>query len=144
MKLDRIFGVAACIIVALGLVLAFLVIGPPGHARLVALDQQRGRDLFYIASGIHARFGETGGLPKGLPSDLERRDPVTLRPYEFQRIDAKNYKLCARFSLAAENEALEPSWPGQSWPHGAGRTCYQFNVAASEVAPRLISPANRR
>jgi len=137
-KLDRLFGVAACVVVALGLALAFLVIGPPSHARLVALDQQRVSDLDNVASRMHDRFADgAGGLPNRLPSDLEAKDPVTRLPYEFRKIGAKNYALCARFSLAAENDG-EQSWHGQHWPHGAGRTCYQFNVLASDVAPTVV------
>ncbi len=145
MKLDRLFGVAACIIVALGLVLAFLVIGPPSHARLVALDQQRVRDLGKIASGMHDRFADArSGVPKRLPSDLVAKDPATRRQYEFKKVDARNYVLCARFDLAAENEDVEQTLPGQFWPHGAGRTCYQFSVTASDVAPRVIPAASAR
>jgi hypothetical protein len=138
-KLDRLFGVAACVVVALGLVLAFLVIGPPSHARLVALDQQRITDLDNIATGMHDRFGgTTGGIPKRLPNGLQMRDPATGRPYEFQKIGAKNYMLCARFSLAAESEAIEQQSPfPRNWPHGAGRTCYTFNVSASGVSPTV-------
>ena len=144
MKLDRLFGVAACVFVALGLVLAFLLIGPPSHARLVALDQQRIRDLDRIASELHDRFGDAAGVPKRLPIDLQTKDPVSRRPYEFQKIDAKHYVLCARFSLAAENEESEQSWPGQNWPHGAGRTCYEFNVTVRGVAPRLVPAVRSR
>jgi len=139
-KLDRIFGIVACVVVVVGLVLAFLVIGPPGHARQIALDRQRASDLETIASGMHGRFGETTErLPKLLPSDLLERDPVTGRIYEFQRIDAKRYTLCARFALAAENRDIADSPLPLKWPHGAGRTCYEFNVSASEVAPRVLS-----
>ena len=138
-KLDRLFGVAACVIVALGLVLAFRVIGPPSHARLIALDQQRVSDIESIASRVHDRFGQTtGGLPRRLPSDLQARDPVTRRGYTFQRIDAKSYMLCARFALAAESENVE-QWPSpQNWPHDAGLTCYKFNVSAPGVVPTII------
>jgi hypothetical protein len=141
-KIDRLFGVAACVIVALGLVLAFLLIGPPSHARLVALDQQRTSDLDNMASRIRDRFGTAAaGLPKRLPSDLQTKDPVTRVPYEFRKIDAKNYMLCARFALPAESEIIEQRWrSAQNWPHGAGRTCYEFNVAAPGVSPRVISP----
>ncbi len=140
MKLDRVFGAAACVIVALGLILAFLVIGPPSHARPVALDQQRITDLDNIASGMHDRFGgTTDGLPKRLPKNLEAYDPVTRRPYEFQRVDARHYRLCARFALAAESETIEQQPPSpQSWAHRAGRTCYTFNVSASGVAPSIV------
>lgn len=139
MKLDRILGIAACVVVVVGLVLAFLVIGPPGHARLIAFDSQRVRNLETIASGMHGRFGETtDGLPKLLPSDIAERDPVTGRGYEFQRIDSKHYVLCARFALAAESEDTADSSPPLNWPHGAGRTCYEFNVSASEVSPRAM------
>ncbi len=144
MKLDRIFGVAACVIVALGLVLAFLVIGPPSHARLIALDQQRITDLDNIASGMHNRFGDTtDSLPKVLPGDLAERDPATGRGYEFQRIDARHYALCAHFALAADPERISSSRPF-NWPHGPGRTCYAFNVSVNDVAPRVIPAVRSR
>jgi hypothetical protein len=143
-KLDRLFGVAVCVIVALGLVLAFLVIGPPSHARLVSLDQQRVRDLENIASRMHERFGDTtDSLPKVLPSDLTGRDPVTGRGYEFQIIDARHYALCAHFVLAADPERISSSLP-LNWPHGPGRTCYEFNVSADDVAPRVIPAVRSR
>lgn len=140
MKLDRVFGVAACLIVALGLILAFLVIGPPSHARLVALDQKRATDLYEIASALHDRYGgTTDALPKRLPSDVQGYDPVTRRAYEYQKVDARNYTLCARFALPAENDTISSQWPlPQRWPHRAGPTCYRFNVAASRVAPTVI------
>jgi len=145
-KLERFFGIAACVIVALGLVLAFLAIGPPSHARLVALDQQRVRDLYNIASEMHERFGDaTGGLPQRLPSDLQTRDPVTRRPYEFQRLGVKNYMLCARFALAAENQTIERHWPyAENLPHRAGLRCYKFNVSAARVLPQAIPAPGAR
>lgn len=142
MKIDRLFGVAACVVVALGLVLAFLLIGPPSHARLIALDQRRVSDLYNIASTLRNRFAEANGLPKTLPIDLKERDPVTGLRYEFHRIDAKHYALCAGFALPAESESAEDSWPPLNWPHGAGRTCYDFNVSSAEIAPR-VAPAVR-
>lgn len=139
MKLERVFVVAACVVVALGLVLAFLVIGPPSHARLVALDQQRVRDLDNIVSRMHDRFGEgVGRLPQRLPTNLQARDPVTRRSYEYERLNAKNYTLCAWFALPAEGDGNEGAVGRENWPHGAGRTCYELNVSTAEVAPTAV------
>jgi hypothetical protein len=142
-KIDRFFGGAACVIVATGLVLAFLVIGPPGHARLIALDRQRVSDLDGTASKMHNLFGEANRLPKNLPADLKKRDPVTGLRYEFQRIDARHYALCAPFALPAESESGDNSWR-PNWPHGAGLTCYEFDVSAWPVAPRLVPAVRSR
>lgn len=145
MKLERVFAIAACVVVAIGLVLAFLVIGPPSHARLVALDTQRVTDLQSLASDLHDRFGDTNErLPKVLPGDLSERDPVTRREYEYRRIDARHYALCAVFALASESEHISryPYSPPLNWPHGAGRTCYEFNISTVGVAPHAI-PAVR-
>ena len=48
------------------------------------------------------------------------RDPQTGRPYEYMRVDARHYRLCAVFNRASETGG--PTEP--YWAHGAGRTCY--------------------
>jgi hypothetical protein len=110
MKVDRIFTIAACGVALAGVVLAFVVIGSPSHARLVALDTQRVDDLRSMATKMHERYATTS-LPPRLPNDLGMRDPATNRPYVFRRVDRSNYELCATFSVASE----------QSETHGSSR-----------------------
>lgn len=143
MRRDRLFIIVAAASVALGLVLAFAIIGTPQHARLVALDERRVRDLDSIASDIHDRFAEKSAhVPARLPNDLVRNDPVTHVPYAFKRIDATHYTLCATFAAASEredrNDDLDRYRISKKWSHGSGRACYEFNLVSASPEPRVL------
>ncbi|HXM07132.1 MAG TPA: hypothetical protein VN936_06700 [Candidatus Acidoferrum sp.] len=86
---------------------------------------------------MHDRFGTSTGLPATLPSDLKptdlgtagtrgnfTSDPATGTPYEYRRIDANIYRLCATFALAYRS--MRPA--DRSWKHPSGRTCFEFDV----------------
>ncbi|HKU68330.1 MAG TPA: hypothetical protein VJP85_11195 [Candidatus Baltobacteraceae bacterium] len=140
MNAERIFGFAAAAVVAAALVAAFLFIGTPGSARLAALDERRGEDLQNIAVQLNNRYGYEGAsLPARLPQDLAKNDPATAQPYEFHRLDANVYELCAVFASRSPhddaNEGTEIAPFGSRWHHGAGRTCYRVNDRTREVDP---------
>lgn len=131
MNLNRLFVFGAVVVVFGGLALAFGFLGTPAHQRLVSFDEQRLDDLESIASALHERY-QAGGLPAQLPGDITTADPVTKRRYEFHRIDATHYQLCAVFSttLTPDTEAPDVAWRPRGWPHAADRTCYNFDVTA--------------
>lgn len=142
MRLDRFFGAAACVAVIVGVALAFIVIGTPGHARGVALDGERVQGLETIASAVHDRYRHTG-VPGHLPNDLTLRDPQTQRAYGFQRLDREHYTLCASFSAASERDGIDANTYAYGglrhrWEHRAGRTCYRFDATASTIDPQVV------
>jgi hypothetical protein len=146
MNAERIFGFAAVALVAAGLVLAFLLIGTPGHARLVALDARRVDDLQNIAVELNNRFGYGDtALPVHLPREVVRKDPRTKQPYEYRRLSARDYELCAVFALGSPRDdtaAGDDVTPfGRVWRHGAGRTCYKLNDRTRDVDPQMINGA---
>jgi hypothetical protein len=128
---NRLFTFGAVAMVFAGLALAFGFLGTPAHQRLVSFDEQRLDDLESIASTLHERY-QTGGLPARLPENITTVDPVTKQRYEFRRISATEYQLCAVFStkLNAEPQATNVTWRPRGWPHEAGRSCYSFDVTA--------------
>lgn len=144
MSANRIFGVAAIAAVAGGLILAFLVIGTPGHSRLIALDERRVRDMQSIATELRDRYGDADAtLPAHLPQGLERYDPSTNRPYEFRRVDAENYVLCAVFAARPQRKDASADdfsfvRTSRAWQHGTGRTCYKLNVRRSAIVPQVL------
>ncbi len=143
MSVDKIFGFAAATLVAIGLLLAFLFIGTPGHARVIALDEQRARDLEVIATNLHNEYSDPpAALPAVLPERLQRLDPSTKRPYEFRRLSATNFVLCAVFGAPSQRDdtsaaAYGDPYDGRAWRHGAGRTCYKLSVKGS-IDPKVL------
>jgi hypothetical protein len=142
----RLYAVIACLLVAAGLVAAFVTIGSPGHARMLRMDRLRVADLKNIAKALHQGYEQNRDVPKALPRNLpasyydssedaqwvQRRDfthdPQTHEPYSFDRIDAKKYRLCAVFALASESETDAGKPVLTFWSHGAGRTCYVLDA----------------
>lgn len=125
MTFQRIAAVAACTIVAIGVVLAFGVIGTPSHQRLLALDQRRTTDLYDIAQTI----GNPAPIRLAdihMDNGIDIRDPVTHKPYEYHRKNARRYELCATFALPSDPDANR--YYGRNWKHPAGHSCRWFNV----------------
>ena len=136
MKVERVFFLGVCIFVVAGIVAAFLTIGPPSRARTLALDNRRLDDIRVISSTLKVRYGEaTAKLPESLPDDL----PSAAVAY--RRTDARHYRLCATFAAADELEPSRDDLEPYTWHHGAGRTCYAFEV--SEATPRLHQTVRR-
>jgi hypothetical protein len=144
---NRLFGVAAFGTVLAGVALAFTFLGTPAHQRLVALDDVRVSNLQRTASLLHDRY-PSGGLPARLPEDLALKDPATKQNYEYRRVDAKRYVICAAFATneTSDRGQVYPAgaqWFARDWKHGAGRACYQLDVTASPPAPpRVLSRPN--
>ncbi|HZZ00684.1 MAG TPA: hypothetical protein VFE36_14035 [Candidatus Baltobacteraceae bacterium] len=136
MSRDRIYIAVACVFVLAGLIAGFVAIGPPGHARLLQMDQRRVEDLRQISMALHESYKRDRPLPKTLPQDLTlyargdfTHDPQTHQPYVYERIDAKKYRLCAVYALPSEDEPGVGKPAGGYWSHGAGRKCYTLDAS---------------
>ena len=105
-------------------------------------DQRRQADIATIAQAISLFENRRKELPYDLSKMVESQtdgaaplslsDSETAQPYDYERLDARRYKLCANFTL----ESLQsPSVSGESdgapapdpWRHPAGLACFQFN-----------------
>ena len=131
---NRLFAIAATILVAFGIVTGFVQIGSPFAQRIQSEDARRLYDLSSMAQQLHTRWlargrAESFTLPAGI-RELERTglagasvtDPRTGQPYLYRPVQGSTYVLCADFSL--------PSPPGVSgaWRHPAGRTCFDLDA----------------
>jgi hypothetical protein len=121
----RAIPVVAVLVVIAAVIAAFIALGPPGRARARALDRQRIADLRSTAAGLHNQYRTDAQLLGDRLAD-PKRDPITHAPYEYERIDATHYRLCAGFELKSDPD--DDVDMGQRWKHGAGRTCYRFDV----------------
>ena len=126
MSLQRVAAIATIVAVGGGLAAGFAAIGPPGHARMVALDQRRVDDLIDIGR----RLREGGGpLPASFTTGPGiSRDPATGAPYAYLKESETRYRVCATFATAA---GAGESIPG--WGHPAGPAC--FRLARDDVTP---------
>jgi hypothetical protein len=122
---SRAIAVATILIVAAIVIAAFVTIGSPNRARAEGLDRQRLLDLGDAAAELHEDYGARP-LPATLPQP--RHDPVSGRPYEYRRLGANRYQLCATFELPTPPD--QRTGPGVStfWRHPAGRCCYTLDV----------------
>lgn len=142
MTLNRLFSFGAVVVVIAGLALAFVVLGTPGHQRLVSFDERRASDLERTATALYDRY-HLHGLPAQLPESQAASDPVTGRHYEFRRLNTTHYVLCADFATTGTTTGDEQRWTGFVWPlsnwlHGIGHTCYELDVTESPPMPRRV------
>ena len=143
--MHRRFGGTATAIALLTCVWGVVIVGSPGAARNLKLDDRRVQDLTRIESAIE-RFclgppevrkeGPPQALVKPLPAtlgDLARAavanrpsiaDPSTGAAYEYQITGASSFELCATFSGARDDD------DAPVWNHPAGRHCFKFDVLA--------------
>ena len=138
-QLARAAGALVVVVALLGLWLA----GSPARARRQALDQRRVQVLSQIADAVgdHVRFRRA--LPSTLDELMMRgggrpgltlTDPVTHDRVPYVVLDSLRYQLCADFdapdSVGPYGEAVN-----SFWRHGAGRTCFTFDVPPPHLLP---------
>lgn len=108
------------------------------------MDERRVDDLVKITSTLRDRY-PSGGVPAHLSGDILTTDPFSKGRYEFRRIDARRYVLCAVFDTdqTTENEEQTPNgvmvWPLRYWRHGAGHTCFEIDVRDDPAQPRRMT-----
>lgn len=119
----KLFGALVILLVAAGVAVAFMLIGSPAHARLVALDNRRVDDLQVMVTRITERYH--AALPATLPPAVVLDDPQTHRPYTYRRTGSNHYTLCATFDLPSEKQSpAQPYGNAQQWEHRAGTVCF--------------------
>ena len=123
------------LLVAGGLVGGFLETGGPAHQRMLMMDANRMDDLSAIQRDVTAYYDEHKKLPDSLdvlehrPNSGQWEDPVTKQLYEYQKLDAQQFSLCANFETdtAKENDhTLNDTYREYRIGdlHGAGYQCF--------------------
>ena len=152
-NLAKPFAIVAGIIVLIGVVGAFFIIGSPATVRLTQLDQQKIGDLQGIQWQVVNYWQSKEKLPDSLddlrdsisgytiPSDLQ-----TGKPHEYRIVDGENlsFELCATFNKEGNDQygQVRPvSIPSKgitmdNWQHPAGRTCFERTID-KELYPPL-------
>jgi hypothetical protein len=152
----RAVGVGAGILVILSIAAGFLIVGTPGQARHLRLDEQKVSDLQNIQSQIITYWQQKQKLPAAL-GDLNDSlsyfslpmDPQTGASYEYTATAPTSFSICATFNAASQDTASGargktiPAGPygvtADNWAHGAGHTCY-----ARTIDPERYPPFNAK
>jgi hypothetical protein len=121
---DRSFAGVSAVLVVFALVCGFGNLGSPSRQHALSVDDRRVDDLTFIQSRIAAGYRIKRDIPAALPPSVDRRDPQTGRPYGYERIDARRYRLCSDFATVGAS----PVRP--AFAHPADHTC--FSLAADE------------
>jgi type II secretory pathway pseudopilin PulG len=108
-----ILAVLGIVLVLIGIVSGFIIVGSPSTQRAMRFDGQRVNDLSNIQYQITNYWQRTGNLPENLltlndpiSSFSVPMDPETLKPYEYSvnKLSSKSpwtFDLCATFSLSS-------------------------------------------
>jgi len=124
----RSIPIIAVLLVVAVVAAAFVTLGPPSRARARALDLRRIDDLRSTAEQLYNQY-RADHRPLGERLVDPKHDPITRKPYEYQRIDGVHYRLCADFELKGDPD--NDIYVGERWRHNEGRTCYQFDLRAA-------------
>ncbi len=143
-KSAKYYAGISVVIILIGVVGAFFIIGSPKTANLVKLDQQKISDLQETQYQIVNYWQRKEALPISLAvlSDPISGfnvpvDPQTNQPYEYIVKDSENlsFLLCATFNKEGANmygETRPMSIPekgyAENWQHGVGRACFERTI----------------
>lgn len=136
-------GSVAVLIVIVAIVAGFMVVGSPGEARRRAADGERVRDLIRIADRVADYYKDSKSVPASLQElrkseplrDEDVEDPTSGQQYEYRRLSATTFRLCADFETD-QSRSDEAGWSydflgrkqREMARHGKGRACFTLDV----------------
>jgi hypothetical protein len=118
----------SCLVILGAIAGGMSLTGGPQKQRFIKLDAQRERDLFRIERNIISYYNDHEALPLNLTT-LERlpkqyedsdQDPQTNQYYDYQKLGAEQFQLCAVFSEPTQES-------GNAAIHGFYSTGYAFH-----------------
>jgi hypothetical protein len=139
-KFDRIFALLATLAVVVAAIAGFWLLGTPSRQRQIRADRERVEDIQRIAEYLHQQAelsqqqGQPVNLPASLPANRREKDPISGKPYDYQRLNSSQYKLCAEFATDSAADKLRDSRDSyysteqEFWQHPSGRYCFQLDV----------------
>jgi len=116
---------------------ALYAAGSPLRQRQLRLDARRVGDLRAIQRNVETYFEREGAVPTTLEALAANpmtflqnmTDPVTGRPYRYDRVDDVTYTLTAEFDLPSPPEQEQPTWNRDGFfKHGAGEQSFRLSA----------------
>ena len=139
-KLSMRVSIAVGVLVVATIVSGFFILGTPGQARLVRIDENKVQNLQMIQSQIVSYWQAKQTLPQSL-EDLNDSisgfsaptDPQSHQPYVYEVTGTYSFRLCADFNgpsqAGADSYARPYDMEGQdNWSHTVGYTCFDRTI----------------
>lgn len=127
-------GLSVTVVVLAAIVAGVYLIGSPGEARLVRMDERRVEDFRAARQAVDRYWTAHGHLPPSLdslvpehPNRAFLHDPATGDPYGYRAVADSAYELCASFTHPSSDET--PGRMDDAWLHPSGRYCYALVAA---------------
>lgn len=121
-------------VVLASLIGGFVIVGSPGHQRLVRFDEQRLSDL----QSIQWQAVNYWQYKEGLPADLAALndplqgftvpvDPETGASYSYKVVNDLTFEICAEFDTERTDENNK-AYGMENWGHGVGLVCFERTI----------------
>ena len=117
------------LVVVVAVVAGIVVVGSPAEQRTQRLDERRIGDLASIAQAADLYWSRHAQLPTSLNeltsepgTRLRTNDPETNAAYEYRRLDASFFEVCAQFQRPSQQDSVAVD---RYWLHGTGRQCFR-------------------
>lgn len=148
---NRLYALAALIVVIVMIGIGFSVIGSPMTQRQLRLDNQKTQDLQALQWQITDYWQRMSALPATLAElndELSGNhipvDPQTKEGYEYRKVSNTSFELCANFNLPSRSIQngsmvkpimIDGGSIDSNFPHQAGRTCFTRTIDPARYPP---------
>ncbi len=130
------------VVVSAAIVYGIVLIGSPAMQRAKMMDETRVSDLSSIQGQlVYQQWQNKGTVPANLNALNDPisgytvpTDPETKLPYEYKKLAANSFELCATFKTAASTSTANSnvampaiytnSTTNENWQHGIGNVCF--------------------
>lgn len=137
----RMLAIAASVAMAAAVVAGLWMMGSPAHQRALRLDARRVTNLRTLTISIQRYWRVHQALPADLaavdPKRMSSADPLTGKPYAYEKTGTDTYRLCAHFQAAspdrdeARSRYVAVTAYSLEWQHPKGRHCFDQRVTPS-------------
>lgn len=148
MNNSKLVGIVATVLVVALVIAGLFAVGSPSTARDLRADQQRRQYL----NDLHFELAQQVAAGEEIPESLEdlepfdrfgpgydpRLDPETGELFEYTKLSATEYEVCATFNTSIE-EAEGYRFFGEL-EHDAGRNCYERDADDPALVPEFAPP----
>jgi hypothetical protein len=105
-KFYLLIGIMSAVVIG-AVVYGFSITGSPFKRQAIKMDQRRMSDFTSLSYNIQSYYSKNQKLPDKLSditnSALYSNDPKTKQPYEYKKVTAISYTLCANFELDSKD-----------------------------------------
>jgi len=141
----KMWAIISGLVVLVSIVLGFSVLGSPQTQRLVRQDNQKITDLQNLQYQVINYWQQNASLPDSMPTIASA--------YQYKKVSAKSFQLCADFNRESAVRMYQNSTPtiypekagmmtNDDWTHSSGNQCFSrtLDSVAYPIYNRVPAP----